>query len=510
MRATKPFCRLALLVLLITLVITLAGGPMAGAGGGGQAHTAFLTSLVPVPQDGPVQGRGQAQSTAAQVPGEEQAVLEEIREYLRHYYVDPLPPEKLEAKTIRALLGGLGDPYTAYLEPEDYAQFLSSLQGSFNGVGLRLEKQDEYIVVVSPIRDSPAARAGIQTGDRILAVDGHSLVGASVERAMRLMRGEAGSPVLLTIWREGRGRWEVRLVRETVHLPSVSWERWSDGTGYIRLEDFAVRAGEEVGQALRELGPVKGLILDLRGNPGGLLEAAVEVAQAFVPSGPVVQVYERGRAPETLQAKANGRLGLPLVVLVDRGTASAAEIVAGAIQDYRTGVLVGERTFGKGSVQAVFELHNGGALKLSVARYRTALGREVDGRGLEPDYPVTGREDQEAQARRLLAQGLRPGRTLVLVPGNGVSAPSVFVLRQGRAYVPLRFFTEILGVYGARQREQGVVLLRYGPHEILLKEGAGEVWVADGTLWLPLRRVVEGLGGSVFWDAGKRIITTLF
>jgi len=437
-------------------------------------------------------------------------ILEEVREYLRRYYVDPLPAESLDKSTVEELIAGLSDPYTVYLGPQEYAQFLESLWGTFSGVGIRLDKVGDYITVVAPLAGSPAERAGVKAGDRILAADGHSLVGASVEKALTLIRGEPGSAVVLTLERPGGGRFELRLVREVIEIPSVSWELLPEGIGYLRLEEFGTATAEEAARALSELVPdSRGIILDLRGNSGGLLDVAVEVAAQFLPPGPVVQVVDREGEPEALEAEGGRRVRLPLVVLVDHFTASAAEIVAGAVQDYRIGLLVGERTFGKGSIQSVFELSNGGALKLSVARYRTPLGREVDGKGLVPDYEVADREEQEALARRLLLAGLSRGRTVWLAAeANGGS--DSYRLRGGSAYVPARFFTEVFGASLVRSGRQ--VVLRYGPYEVYVSTGHAfpAAWEDDGTLWLPLRRVAEGLGGRVQYDGRRRIISVAF
>jgi carboxyl-terminal processing protease len=467
----------------------------------------LVAALCPALPEGGTRARVAWGSPAASAS----AVVEEVKEYLRRHYVDPLPPEKLEKASIEEILAQLQDPYTEYLSPKEYKEFLDSLRGDFSGVGLRLEKLGDYIVVVAPIAGSPAERAGIRPGDRILAADGQSLVGTPVEKAVALIRGEPGSSVVLTIWRENQGVINIRLVRERLHVPSAYWKLFPEGIGYLRLDDFGTSAGEEVRQALEVLGPrSKGLILDLRGNPGGLLDSAVEVAGYFVPSGPVAQVIERDQKPELLNTTGRTRLNLPVVVLVDRFTASAAEIVAGAIQDYRTGLLVGERTFGKGSVQSVFELENGGALKLSVARYRTALGREVDKKGIEPDFWVVGRQEQEEYAKALLLGRLRRGRTVKLSPGEAALG---YWLRGNRAYVSSEFFTRVFGAYVDYPAEQGKVLVRYGPHEVLLEVGeAGQVAAVprDGVLWLPLRLVVENLGGEVYWNKANSTITVSF
>ncbi|MGB9887127.1 MAG: S41 family peptidase [Moorellales bacterium] len=455
---------------------------------------------------------GTADAAAA---GSSNSLLQEVREYLRRYYVDPLPAESLAKPTVEELIAGLNDPYTVYLGPQEYAEFLESLRGSFSGVGIRLDKVGDYITVVAPLPGSPAERAGVEAGDRVLAADGYSLVGASVEKALTLIRGEPGSAVVLTLERPGRGRFELKLVREVIRVPSVSWELLPEEIGYLRLEEFGTTTAEEVARALSELVPAsRGIILDLRGNSGGLLDVAVEVAAQFVPSGPVVQVVDRQRQPEALEAEGGRWVKLPLVVLVDGWTASAAEIVAGAVQDYRTGLLVGERTYGKGSIQSVFELSNGGALKLSVARYRTPLGREVDRKGLEPDLPLADREEQETLARRLILESLRRGRTVWLAAegADSTDTDTVYRLLAGRAYVPAEAFARL---YGAFLEQTGSrVLLRYGPHEVNLKVSgttAPGTAFKDGTgLWLPLRAVVEGLGGSVRWDGPTKRVEINF
>ncbi|MCG0239399.1 MAG: S41 family peptidase [Firmicutes bacterium] len=319
------------------------------------------------------------------------ALLERIIRLVEAFYYKPVDPEDLWRGAIDGALEALGDPYTAYLSPEDLDSFTDDIEGHFVGVGIRIEQVGSYIVVQAPIKGSPAEAAGLQPGDRVLEVDGRSLVGEPTETAVRLIRGEPGTPVTLRIERPSEGRvFEVTLIRAEVQIPIVEAEYLGDGIGYIQVHTFSSDLAHRFGQAaagLRDQG-MRGLILDLRNNPGGYLDAAVDLAGFFVPPGePVVLEVEGDGKPRP--RKAAGRpLGLPTVVLVNAGTASASEVVAGALQDYGLATLVGTRTFGKGTVQTLIHLPDQGALKVTTAEYLTPKGRRVHEVGLEPDVKV--------------------------------------------------------------------------------------------------------------------------
>jgi carboxyl-terminal processing protease len=277
--------------------------------------------------------------------------------------------------------------------------------GEFDGVGLEVSQEADAIVVVAPLADSPAERAGILAGDRIVAVDGFPTKEMPVGEATRRMKGAAGSQVVLTVERAGqREPRSFTLVRDHVRTTSVDWRLLDRGAGtvYVRIRSFQDRTDRELRQALegarKEIGgPIQGLVLDLRNNPGGLLDQAVKVADRFLTKGVIVSTESRGKQPEVEQAhEKDTEPGYPVVLLVNRGSASASEIVAGALQDHGRAVVAGVRTFGKGSVQTIVELDDGSALKLTVARYFTPNHRSIQERGIVPDVLVEATDQPPA------------------------------------------------------------------------------------------------------------------
>ncbi|MFN3703783.1 S41 family peptidase [Thermomonas sp.] len=327
---------------------------------------------------------------AAKVP------LEEIRRYvtvfnaIRQAYVDPVDDHQLMSSAVRGLLFDL-DPHSAYLEKADAEQFEEQTRGSYDGVGIELQQlPDGTLRVIAPIDDSPAARAGLRSGDRIVAIDGRGLMRGQSDASAPL-RGKAGSKVVVRVVREGvREPFEVTLVRDTIRATSVRGRMLEPGFGYIRIASFqAGTAADFVKQldALQQGAPLRGLVLDLRSNPGGLLVGAVQIADELLDKGGIVST--RGRASigdSRFDATPGDRLqGAPMVVLVDAGSASAAEVLAGALHDNHRARVVGSRTFGKGSVQSLLPLDNGDSIKLTTARYYTPSGHSIQARGIEPD-----------------------------------------------------------------------------------------------------------------------------
>ncbi len=324
-------------------------------------------------------------------------VLAEVLAYVRNGYVDETSEKELVQAAVEGMIGRL-DPHSMLLRPEAYRSMRDETTGEFDGVGLEVSQLADGIVVVAPLADSPADRAGILPGDRIVLVDGAPTREMPLGEATRRMKGQAGTTVVLGIEREGeKGIRSFTLVRDHVRTTSVDWRVLDPaaGTAWIRIRTFQDRTDRELRQALdgvrRQLGkPIEGIVLDLRNNPGGLLEQAVKVADRFLAKGVIVSTEARGKKPEVEEAhEKDTEPGYPLVVLVNRGSASASEIVAGALQDNRRAVVVGTRTFGKGSVQTVIELEDGSALKLTVARYFTPLHRSIQERGITPDVPVS-------------------------------------------------------------------------------------------------------------------------
>lgn len=302
---------------------------------------------------------------------------------------------------VRGLLGTLNDPYTVFVEPTPHQLEQDNLRGSYGGVGVTLERDAAGAVVMTPLRDSPAAQAGILEGDILLAVDGVSITPEMDLSAdvVLLIRGEVGSRVTLSVQRAGE-RLTFTLTRQVIEIPSVEWRMLEQAPtlGYVHISSFTDRTADELQQALAELfaNDAAGLILDLRNNGGGLLQSSIDVADQFLAEGVILYENRRGSDEKRYSATLEGLAQrIPLVVLVNHGTASAAEIVAGAIQDHRRGQLVGETTFGKGSVQLIFDLSDGSSLHVTAARWYTPNRHQLDGAGLTPDVMVEANQDTE-------------------------------------------------------------------------------------------------------------------
>ncbi|WP_275288105.1 S41 family peptidase [Halomonas elongata] len=334
-----------------------------------------------------------APETEDDLPVAEIQAFAEVFERIKRAYVEEVDDATLLRNAMRGMLSEL-DPHSTYLDAEDYESLRESTQGEFGGVGIEVGKRDGQLTVITPIDDTPASQAGLQAQDTILRIDDTPTEGLSLQEAVELMRGDPGTEIRLTIMRQGEDTpRNVTLEREIIRTQSVKSDTLAPGYGYLRVSQFQTRTGEQVIDALNELnedGPLQGLVLDLRNNPGGVLQAAVDVADAFLDDGRIV--YTEGRlADSELSFYANRKTtapDVPLVVLINGGSASAAEIVAGALQDQRRGVVMGTDSFGKGSVQQIMPLGEDEALKLTTARYFTPSGRSIQAQGVEPDVEV--------------------------------------------------------------------------------------------------------------------------
>lgn len=331
--------------------------------------------------------------TADAYPEELEPVIETY-ERLRDEAVDPPPTEDLVEGAVDGMLEVLDDPYARYYLPADYDRFSDTLDGTYSGVGMELQETPDGLFVVTVFEGTPAEEVGIASGDQIIAVDGEDVRDEPIEAVVDLIRGEPETEVTLGLERNGE-ELEVSPVRAEIEIPLLEHELLDDQVGYIRLNQFISGAGEAVRAAADDLlsAGAEGLVLDLRGNPGGLLPEAVGVASVFVDDGPVV-IVEAGDESETFEA-SGGAIDAPLVVLVDGGSASASEIVAGAVRDTSRGQVVGETTFGKGTVQAIRSLSDGSGLKFTNARYLTPAGDSIEEVGVEPDRVVEAAEDPD-------------------------------------------------------------------------------------------------------------------
>lgn len=327
---------------------------------------------------------------------EKYAKLVELEAYIKKNYYIPVDEDKLEQGMYKGLFWGLGDPYSAYLTKKEYEEIMISTSGEYQGIGVTIAPDEEgYINVVSPIDDSPAEKAGIKSGDKITAVGGESFSGSNIDAAVAAMRGKPGSKVALTIVRNGKVL-EFEITRANIVMQSVKSEVLEGNIGYIRISSFEEKTAEDFKQHLRnlELKGVSGLVLDLRDNGGGLVEVSVEVADMLLDEGIVTYTEDRQGEKRYYKSKA-GATKLPYVVLVNGGTASASEIITGAIKDHKGGKIVGTTTYGKGIIQSVEELPNGDAIKLTIMQYFSPDGNVIHGIGVEPDIVVEALPDDK-------------------------------------------------------------------------------------------------------------------
>jgi len=317
--------------------------------------------------------------------------LEEVYQTIQGNFYQPerLDTQTMETEAIRGMISTLDDPYSRYNTPEEYERFQSGLSGEYEGIGAWIGIRDEQIVVISPIEGGPAKAAGIRSGDKILAIDGTSTEGFSVDEAAQMLRGPSGTDVNVKVRHQDGTETTITITRAKIKVPSTEHELLNEDTAYISINRFAQSTPNEVRQALSDLreqsSSIDGLVLDLRGNGGGYLQASIQVASLFVNRGePVVQVRERNQGTQTSSSYGNDVPNWPIAVLVDGGTASAGEILAGAIRDHQMGMLMGRTTFGKGVVQSGFDTSGGGMLFLTTAQYFTPDGHKVHNVGLTP------------------------------------------------------------------------------------------------------------------------------
>jgi len=407
---------------------------------------------------------------AAEAPegGSRWDLLVEVARYIQYYYLRGADDQSLWEGAIRGIMEALDDPYSEYLDPDSYDSFMSHFESDFGGVGMRVQKVGDYITVVAPIEGTPAYEAGVLAGDRIISVDGQDVVGADLNDVVSMIRGEPGTTVVIQVSRDGHdGLITLHIERAMVQVPSLDYELLEPGIGYLRLRSFSQKSGDEVRAAIEDL-QVQGArayVLDLRNNPGGLLSAAVEVAGQFLPTGTVVQVVDKGAEPEALRWNNTSPHGV-VGVLINRGSASASEIVAGALQDRGFGVVMGNRSFGKGTVQSLIPLSNGGALKLTTAEYLLPSGRSINGQGLTPDI-TSPPDDADAQVEAA-ADLLRP--MVALVDG-----------------------TEEVGA--TFRNGQRTAIYRGGLINLV-----APAFIEDGTFYLPVRSLEQLYGADILWD----------
>ena len=320
----------------------------------------------------------------------------DVLKIVQKNYVEEVDTKKLVYGAINGMLASL-DPHSSFLPPDMYKEMKIETKGSFGGLGIEITVKDGYLTVISPIEDTPAFRAGIKAGDQILKIEDKLTKDMTILDAVKHMRGPKGTKITITIMREGFDKpKQFTLVRDIIQVKSVKFKTLDSGYGYVRIAQFQEKTDEDLVKALKALkkengGSLKGLILDLRNDPGGLLDQAVRVADHFIPEGELI-VYTEGRDPDSkmrfTSRKGNKEIGYPMVVLINGGSASASEIVAGALQDHNRAVILGTQSFGKGSVQTIIPLSEDSGLRLTTAKYYTPKGRSIQARGITPDIVV--------------------------------------------------------------------------------------------------------------------------
>jgi carboxyl-terminal processing protease len=328
-------------------------------------------------------------------------IFTDVLDIVEKTYVDPVDSKQLIRGAIKGMIGTL-DPHSSYLSPDAYKEFQINTHGEFEGLGIVITKVDGIITVISPIEGTPAFRAGVESGDKIIKVEGEETKDMDIEEAVKKMRGPKGTSVTITVIRESLDKpKDFTITRDTIPLKSVRAFSLKDGYGYIRIKNFQDNTTEDFEKALKKLEsgevPLRGLILDLRSNPGGPLDQAVNIADLFLGKGTIVSIKGRIKLHNKVYAAHSDKEQriYPIIALINGGSASAAEIVAGALQDHGRALILGTSSFGKGSVQAIETMRDGSGLKLTIARYYTPSGRSIQARGITPDIEVAFRKTPE-------------------------------------------------------------------------------------------------------------------
>ena len=340
---------------------------------------------------------GLAERSAAELsplPLEDLRVFTEVFEKIKNDYVETRTDKELIEYAISGMLSSL-DPHSSFLNEEAFTELQVGTSGQFGGLGIEISMEDGFVKVVTPIDDTPAQRAGMKAGDLIIRLDDKTVKGMTLSEAVKVMRGAPGSDIELTVVREGEDKpLKITITRAIIKVTSVKSRSLEKGYGYVRITQFQSRTGDNLAEAISKLKDendgLKGLVLDLRNNPGGVLNAAVSVSDAFIDKGLIVYTEGRTSDSDNKFHATSGDLikGAPLIVLVNGGSASASEIVAGALQDHQRAVILGTQSFGKGSVQTILPMNNGTAVKITTARYYTPNGRSIQAEGIVPDIKV--------------------------------------------------------------------------------------------------------------------------
>lgn len=429
----------------------------------------------------------------------------EIYFYLQEVHVSKPSSEDLLEGAIQGMVDSLNDPYTQYLSPGELKDFQGALDGEYVGVGVHLEPGEVYPKVVDVLKNSPASSAGILSGDQIIKVDNDDIAGQQLVRVVQKIRGPEGTKIVLTV-RRGMEDKVYEIIRSNIYVPTVKSSLLPGGAGYIAIDSFGNNTATEFRKSLNTLtlqGADK-LIIDLRYNPGGVIQAAAEIAGCFLDQGQLVfSTVERDGSRQEYRTEVKPvAKGLPVVVLINKYSASAAEILAGSLHDHGVAQLIGENSFGKGTVQSLIHLTEGGALKITSARHHTPKDRIIEGIGLSPDIHVQTPELILAVAQRLLSKAdtynirIKTDTLETMVNNYSVKLKQPFILHHGEYYIPIRFVFESLGYRVMWNVEDGSIRVLGHGGVIIIHPGSGKV--SFGGMYLPDAHVIFSEEGKAY------------
>lgn len=451
--------------------------------------------------------------------------LSEVKNLIETRYYQEVKEDVLQKTSVNEMVYSLNDLHSSYIQPEIFKDYLSSLDGNYVGVGMYINESNGNIQVVNSMPESPAEKAGLKSGDIITHVDGKAVNGLTSSEVAGKIRGLEGTKVTVTIKRDDKSL-NFTMERKTIKIPSLEYRLIGPGIGYINLYSFTSDSPQEMDNALDDLltQKMETLVLDLRNDPGGLLDVAVNIAGNFVPQGPVVYVVQKGDREYVLRSFKTPR-GIPVAVLVNEGTASAAEILAGAIQDAKTGIIVGTKTYGKGSVQTIFTLSNGGGLKLTTAKYLTRGRQDINGKGLIPDIiePDVNKQLEVAvkkleSSNSLFDVQMTLGSRLVFVGFRTYELPVSPYMINGSVMVPLREVAKYCGGVIRWEKDKTVVVFPKGKLEvdasskiITTEQGEiiGKAVIKNGYTMVPVRALAETMGYDIGWQKKTQSIYLL-
>ena len=427
----------------------------------------------------------------------------EIYELLKNDHLSNIDDASLEKGAIKGMIEALGDPHTRYFTEEEYRQFIEDLDGDFVGIGVYISEESEYIRVQSVIKGSPAEAAGLQGLDLIISVDGTDLKGKSTEETSSLIRGEAGTNVLLKIKR-GEKMFDLTIKRAQIHIPAVDSEMLDNKIGYLQINSFSSSVDSEAAAELTKLKDqgMEKLIIDVRNNPGGYLNAVLNLCTKFIKQGSIVHVRDNESNESTYSISNGTDWQLPTVLLINSGSASASEIFAGALKEYNVATIVGTKTFGKGTVQHLLTLKNGGHLKLTVNEYYTSKKAKVDGVGIAPDIGIADEAKQLEFAKLYLTNLNTLKRYVVSNPANVGDANGF------DSYIALRDLSRAFGASIYWDAAKRVVAFRLGTDRVEFSEKNEGLLIKNGVSYLPLEQLNKLVPGLIVVKEGGK--TTIY